>query len=162
MNTSEATLFGNYEIMYAPHYAAFRQSPEFYRNHDGVDVVATVTINNKTNEERQFDIVACGEMRYVFPLDNGEVVTRTDDLFDLGIDTDERLDAVVLGFNTLGRDVMINNPWFEIWEYDGEGYEYLEFAGFRIDEAIQEVLEKILPDPKPTQKGLPDNVIPLW
>ncbi len=157
----QATLFGNYEIMYAPHYKEDRQYPEFYRNHSGTDVVATITINNKTKEERQFDVVAVGEMRYVFPFTD-ETIYTTDDLEMMGVRNDHDFDTIVKACEIVNHDYAIHNPWFELWEMTEEGYEYSSFVGFSVDEGIEEALQQILPDPKPTQKGLPDNVIPLW
>lgn len=161
MNNNAATLFGNYEITYAPHYKKDRQQPEFYRNHSGADVVATVTINNKTKDERQFDIVAVGEMRYVFPFTD-ETIYTTDDLEIMGVRNDEDLNTIIRACEIVNHDYAIHNPWFELWEMTEEGYEYSSFVGFSVDEGIEEALNQLLADPNPTKVPLPDNVIPLW
>lgn len=83
----------------------------FYCWGDGETNVGTLRADN-----RLFHIVANGEMRLNLP--NGDVIRYTDALLSAGIDTDDKLRALL----DQHPEALVNNNWFEWYEHEDDGH----------------------------------------
>lgn len=108
--------------------ASGRTYPEWYA-YTTHEPVVRVEYN-----DRVVTVCADGEMRYEDP--KGRVRTVTpDDLLMAGLSNDEDIEKAH------AKTLFLNNPWFDL--YDGDG-EWLDYVTFDLDEAVKAAKEIVL------------------
>lgn len=107
-----------------------RQESAFY--HESPDPTLVFDGNERYYAHR------CGEMLIIYTDPAGEVhyIRTTQDLEDLGIDTDEALAE----YTAKGEEVFCwrNNSWFEIW--DEQEQEWLDEVWHELDEVCERAI----------------------